>query len=879
MATEFPLLIITLREELVGVTADLAKAEMEKRDADAKVLMGERSIKQQALVKALYTVIIPAHQDVRDTLATVDRFVVGLTNILRICIKAEDYVGDLALTIFELMSKFTKASEALLTRSKFEGIVKKFNRNRIESKDADKEEKRRHEDIKRFVESIMKNTVEAQDRSVMKTAEGPIKKEEQKNAPSPKTMEKSSKAAGTLLASGLKRPRESDGINNIPNKKVSSEGAKIAVAKPSTTKTIPLKPNDFFAKLGKPAPKPVASATPAAKAVIKKPAPVPTRPSTITALLADIQKPKEVPKLPVAPQRPPETPEEKSKRERKESRRHLRVRFKDGGDLTEIRLFKHEQSEDEGRMGDMLRDAHDDRSEGMMHKQRVQEASGMDEDDTEIEINDKPWPEFSGIDFSVLGERILKNFTTRGGQVSFKTPQQQIQDKLEETELMVVYTADTDIPYSPKEPPFEPSVPGNEKLLFQPRQYEVQQRLLDIGLYGVECVVPNIIRKAEEQEFGRTGQMRGQPSNSVQDILSLLNRMDPQQAPPAPEIQNNKPSDVFALLNAMAKVLAFQNPNYHRQPAALPQSILLEQLSSISQSNTAPTNIDQLIIDAQASSYCPPGMDPAAMVNLGRVFAIKKGLTFPATEPPEWMPGTAKYMWLEGVILEQAAKAAADKAIAEEKVKRKEEADQAALVLQLQQIIASQQQQPQQTQPPMAYPQIPGFTFPAAANMASAPASGYDPDHLQKALAGLGYVGQGGAVPAQQQHQQQVPQWPTTGPTQSNTNYDAQNAYQQMYNQATHNQPAYNQPAYNLPTYDQQAQQPSWQSEQKDAYKSDTSRHGQDTADFGNKTRWDGAEKHDKRQKDPDYKRGTKPCKFWQEGKCAKGANCTFIHD
>src|SRR5690554_899525 len=110
------------------------------------------------------------------------------------------------------MSTFTKASEALLTRSKFDSIVKKFTKNRLESKNVDVEGRRRQEDIKRFSESITKNTVEAQDRAATKATEDSIKKEEQREALALKNIEKESKStgvtdskAGTQSGSGLKR--------------------------------------------------------------------------------------------------------------------------------------------------------------------------------------------------------------------------------------------------------------------------------------------------------------------------------------------------------------------------------------------------------------------------------------------------------------------------------------------------------------------------------------------------------------------------------------------------------------------------------------------------------------------------------------------------
>lgn len=90
---------------------------------------------------------------------------------------------------------------------------------------------------------------------------------------------------------------------------------------------------------------------------------------------------------PVKPEeyQPPETPEEKVKRLRKEERRKLRVSFKPGDAIADIRVFARDGEEDEreeeiGHEDSMMRDAKDRKMEGQtfkMHKER----DFMDEDE------------------------------------------------------------------------------------------------------------------------------------------------------------------------------------------------------------------------------------------------------------------------------------------------------------------------------------------------------------------------------------------------------------------------------------------------------------------------------------------------------------------
>ena len=93
----------------------------------------------------------------------------------------------------------------------------------------------------------------------------------------------------------------------------------------------------------------------------------------------------------------------------------------------------HEQAEDEGRQDNMLRDAHDDRSEGMMHKRRVSETmdSTMEDDDSNESFEDRPYPDLVAIDSTDLDKTTMFGpaYATRGGEKTVITPEQQTQER------------------------------------------------------------------------------------------------------------------------------------------------------------------------------------------------------------------------------------------------------------------------------------------------------------------------------------------------------------------------------------------------------------------------------------------------------------------
>lgn len=282
-----------------------------------------------------------------------------------------------------------------------------------------------------------------------------------------------------LLLPGKTRPV----VKPVPKPEaVKIEGSKLLAKAENMPKPPVVKSEASKPLASKPAQ--TASTSDASKNSKPKPAAESSSTSRFAALLAEIAEPKKVKASrsppPTAAPDPNETEEQRTRRLRKEERRRLglRVAFKGDDRLVEIREFARHPEEIEfthGTLRDIKSDGMD-KSEGMaLKKSHTGEI--------------KAWSEPSSIELD--NDASEETFVKNGGKKEAETEQRKAMDNREANELMVFYTDPTDIPPTPKSPPYEPDVvmggtgAASDTLPAEPQYDEARQRSVEFAQEGV----------------------------------------------------------------------------------------------------------------------------------------------------------------------------------------------------------------------------------------------------------------------------------------------------------------------------------------------------------------------------------------------------------
>ncbi|OHE97971.1 hypothetical protein CORC01_06834 [Colletotrichum orchidophilum] len=574
-----------------------------------------------------------------------------------------------------------------------------------------------------------------------------------------------------------------------------------------------------------------------------------------------------------------ETPEQKAKRLRKEARRHLRVSFKPPEELVEIRIFTKEVAEGEDNM---TKDAADDRSEGMMLKQR----NYNEDDDEDDELPEKPWARPTLVDLSGIPEDIRnKSYVTRGGNLTLHTEEQKFIEEREKKELMVTYMDVSDIPPTPKSPApeFATVMSDSEGKVYQlpqgePKYDEIHKRWKETQTFGWEAAQYYARKRLDAKD---------DPGAKLNSILGNLKPIAPAVEPEpynmTPPKENAQPVIPPAAEMQLVPALPFD-----------------DKVHSILTSDEVKTWQDANPFNSAAPQthrrydYPDPAVQAAAD-QVEEAAETLRGLPYPATSPPAYLANNQERTreWWAGYQKDSTARAKKDAEDAARNAPQNEAQTQqpAAPETQEQQWAAYYQQQQQYAQY-MAMlqggqPQQPALPAPTPAP-ATQPAQLGD-SQLQAMLAQMG-------------QQQPGSQGNAYGLNPSDTGYQQLMMLAQLQQQPQQQQapppPAVPQ---SPPDHETSSYKPPHLQRQ--------------LVDYSDRDTRDEFEQHGGRERDRDRGRdreregkggkqgknrkgnapggatlaphrpvnraliGTKPCSFWQQGKCARGEKCTFRHD
>ncbi|CAH0020246.1 unnamed protein product [Clonostachys rhizophaga] len=875
---------IKLRSEMNQAKQELDQATKEsKTDPELQELKKIYERKKQALFKVLDDTVEHADDSVLNNLGGHHKLVLSLINVLIFSIKAGDFSGELPKVVLELFTHF-QITRKIAETTNFDTVRKRF----AEKGDSDVRELVREisAKIKKYLRLIEESTgytgtsaasraakapkpaagstvkrgrdddTSAETRIVKKVAVEPGSGSLSKKLAQPKLQltSASKTTAAKAAASSLQLDKQrtvakplskAEPVTGSDHAKTSSDDKPRLEHKKPLAKVEKTKPNPAKADPRATVPKTAAPPSASSSAL-----------SGIASLLDSINAPRPV-TPPAAKEGKeselPETAEEKAKRLRKEARRKLRVTWKPDSELVQVKTFEKEEGEDLGRDVNMIRDAADDRAEGMVLKRGVD----VEEEDEDEDIPYQPWLGPILSDLSSLSEEARKkNYTTRGGQVSFSTEEQKRIAERGQRELMAIYADPSDIPPSPKSPPPEDYSPVDPKVGHFPTEgsafEEIQLRWRD----GQQMGVDGALYSANQRLNAKSGS-----SDKLESILGSLRKTPSQSQGSSSSGASKRPAVIDTNVPLVMGVA------------------LTEQVLSLLRSDAAKNWKDPQPVSGDPNRIHQYS-DPATQVAGNAVELLASSLAgkpFPATAPPSWLSQDEERVrewWLcynkESAIRHKRAEEEHGRAEAEANALRAAAAATAA---------ASTTTPAQASNPEWA-------AYYAQQQQAYAPYMAI----LQQMNAGQNQNSQ-----AQPSQQSQV----TNDQLQSILAAMNQQPQAQQQQQPSAAQPQ--NPASFLNPNDTSYQQLMMLTQLAQGnMQGQSSGDREHDREHDRERNWDRHDRNDDygrdRYRDKDSKKkkpgpttihkppnaaliGTKPCSFWQQGKCARGEHCTFRHD
>ncbi|KAK4627964.1 uncharacterized protein CLAFUR5_04626 [Fulvia fulva] len=571
---EFWELMKTIRDRWKNDQEAVANAEENKQTGDLTFLQSRVKDQRDMAEAAFRAALKHGHRGIIEVLAENTALIFLCYQFLLDRFKADDVNGSLSRAILDLMSNFTTLTTE---RSEKVHLVKIFPRYA----------KRGDARTKHWVGKILANIdaadKEAAARAERRVSEQPAAKADQTKPSSPPVKKATPrsvagvKRAATTSADGAVQKKVATGAVKPSSAPTAASKTNGVVKKPAVTaqslrgdatkaaastanntatrKTVVAKPSGFFSSLQSAQKKPgTSNADKASAATGKQATAKPAEPVksgfSFAETMARISQPKEEKPVPKKETKvvPNETPEERAKRIRKEQRRKLRVEFKKGEDLVQIKYFTHDPEEEINHGEGQMRDISDAGGEGRALKQS--QLMDIDDEDDAEEVQDlRAHEPITLVDFSNIDkEERERNYAPYGGGLVEPTSAERaVREHYENNNLIVFYTSRDEIPPNPREPvdPYNGDQGGPAKQFGRPEeQYWARAQARQARRQGQhnysQPMAPPYGWPQQAQQF-QAPPPPPPPAGGVPDIASILAQLAPagQQhqasyAPPMP---------------------------------------------------------------------------------------------------------------------------------------------------------------------------------------------------------------------------------------------------------------------------------------------------------------------------------------------------------